>query len=233
MKTIKLAFLALIALAGITGSALAQSEETRSVSGFNGISSGGSFAVHVKIDGTESLKIQGDKQDISEIETVVEHGILEIKTPHDWGHFHQRGKVDIYITAKSLSSLSLGGSGSIDVSGTVKGDNVSVSMGGSGSISADVEADNLKASVAGSGKLQIQGKAAKAKVEISGSGKISGEQLKIDAVEISIAGSGSCHLDVEKTMSAHIAGSGSVYYTGNAVTTNVTTAGSGRVTKVK
>jgi hypothetical protein len=234
MKKFKFAFLSLIAIAGCVGTAMAQSEETRQVSGFTGITSSSSFSVHVKIDGTESLRIKAEPQAMKFIETYVEHGMLEIRVPqeHNWSD-NRLGHVDIYITARSLSSLSLGGSGSIEVEGIVKGENVHVSLGGSGSISSAVESGSLRVSVAGSGSVKLHGKAAKADITISGSGNLKASELKLDDAEISIAGSGDCYLDIEKTISAHIAGSGNVRYTGNATITNVSSAGSGRVTRVR
>lgn len=234
MKTIQFAFLALIAIAGFTTNATAQSEETRQVSGFNGIASGASFAVHVKIDGTESLRIKAEPQALKMIETVVEHGILEIRIPRDYDWSTRNlGHVDIYISAKSLSSLSLGGSGSITVEGVVKGENVRVSIGGSGAISSAVESTSLRVSIAGSGTVTLHGSATRADISISGSGDLKAGELKVDTAEIGIAGSGNCRLEVEKTISAHIAGSGNVLYTGNATVTHVSSAGSGRVTRAK
>ena len=226
--------LTLIAVAGLTRSAMAQSEETRNVSGFNGIASGASFSVHVKIDGTESLRIKADPDALKVIETVVEHGILEIRTPrdHNWSD-HNLGHVDIYITAKSLSSLSLGGSGSIEVTGVLKGENAHISLGGSGAISTAVESGSLRVSVAGSGKVNLNGKATKADISISGSGDLRASDLKLDDADIRIAGSGNCHLDVEKSISASIAGSGNVMYTGNATIANLSSAGSGRIIRGK
>lgn len=234
MTTIKLALFTLIAIAGFSANASAQSEQTRQVSGFNGISSGASFAVHVKIDGTESLRIKAEPEAMKIIETVVEHGILEIRVPRDYNWSDRNlGHVDIYITAKSLSSLSMGGSGSIDVDGIVKGESVHISLGGSGAISSAVESGGLRVSVAGSGTVKLRGKATKADITISGSGNLKASELKVDAAEIGIAGSGDVHLDVEKTISAHIAGSGNVIYSGNATITNVSSAGSGRVTRAR
>jgi hypothetical protein len=234
MKTLKMTIWALFLIAGTAGKGFAQSEETRSVSGFNGIGSGGAFTVYVKIDGTESLRLKGDPDDLRKIETVVEHGVLQIRFPrdHEWKH-DRIGHVDVYVTAKSLSSVSLGGSGSIDVDGVVKGDKVKVSMGGSGNISTAVESDDLNVSIAGSGNISMKGKANDAHISIAGSGNLKAGDLKVDAAEIGIAGSGDVRMDIEKSISAHIAGSGNVTYTGNATISTISSAGSGRVTRMK
>src|SRR5579863_7648132 len=47
----------LVAAMALTGTASAQQEQVRSVSGFTSIGNAGPFGVHVKINGTESLKI--------------------------------------------------------------------------------------------------------------------------------------------------------------------------------
>jgi hypothetical protein len=233
MKTLKMAFLALVVIIGAAGKTFAQSEETRSVSGYHGIGTGGPFNVHVKIDGTESLRLKGDADDLRKIETVVENGTLKIRLPKEYEHRHEHmGRVDVYVTAKSLSSVELGGSGSIDVDGTVKGEKAKISVGGSGSITATVESDNLSVSIAGSGNIDLKGKADQSNISIAGSGNLRAADLKVNAADISIAGSGDVRMEINKSISAHIAGSGSVDYTGNATAVNISSAGSGRVRKM-
>ena len=50
--------------------------EERNVSGFKGISSSGSYDIKISMGNKESLKLEGDVEAISDIETVVENGIL-------------------------------------------------------------------------------------------------------------------------------------------------------------
>jgi hypothetical protein len=233
MKTLKMAALALFLIAGVVGKTFAQSEQNRSVSGYHGISTGGSFNVHAKIDGTESLRLSGDAADLQKIETVVEDGVLKIRFYKEYERRHEHiGRVDVYVSAKALSSVGLGGSGSIDVEGTVKGEKVKVNVGGSGNITAVVEADDLTVSIAGSGNIDLRGKAENSNISIAGSGNLKAPDLKVNGAEISIAGSGDIRMEINKSLSAHIAGSGSVNYTGNATAVNITSAGSGRVHKM-
>jgi hypothetical protein len=233
MKTLKIASLALFLIAAVTGKSFAQSEETRSVSNYHGVSTGGSFNVHVKIDGTESLRLKGDADDLRKIETIVENGVLKIRFPKDQEerHYHT-GRIDVYVTAKSLSSVGLGGSGSIDVDGVLKGEKVKVSVGGSGTVTTAVDGNDLTLDIAGSGDMNIKGKGNDSHISVAGSGNLKAADLKVNAADISIAGSGDVRIDIEKTLSAIIAGSGNVTYTGNATTSKVSSAGSGRVTKL-
>src|SRR5579872_1481743 len=109
----------LMLIAGMTlmGTLSAQ-EQVRSVSGFNRIGNSGSFAVHVKIDGTESLKIVGaDAEQAGKIETTVKDGLLEIRWREGSHPYRFGGRIDVYVTAKSLSGLDMSGSGLLEVDG--------------------------------------------------------------------------------------------------------------------
>lgn len=211
----------------------AQSGQSRSVSDFHSISSSGPFNVFVKIDGTESLKIDAEPDIINEIETYVEDGNLKIKFKHhdDWNH-ENVGKVDIYITAKSLSALKNAGSGNIKVEGELNGDKVSLSLSGSGDITSKVKSTELHIALSGSGSIHLDGKADDTNISIAGSGEFLGKELKSSSASISIAGSGNAYINAEKELSAKIAGSGNVVYSGNA-SVDTRTVGSGRVSKAE
>jgi hypothetical protein len=223
---------AMAGMLAVAGTASAQSAQVRSVSGYSSIANSGSFAVHVKINGTESLKIEGaDAATIGEIETVVTGGNLEIRWKRGWHGDHHVGKIDINVTAKSLTALTSSGSGSLDVDGVVQGKTVYVTLSGSGSISSAVGAGKLNVTISGSGTVTLKGKSAEADITISGSGKLSANGLVTDAAEAMISGSGNTYITVNKTISGSIVGSGNVVYSGNATINSVSTVGSGRVRK--
>lgn len=233
MRKLTHSIFAVILLAAATLTASAQSEETRQVSGFNSIGSGGSFDVHIKIDGTESLKISGRAETISQIETKVEDGRLQIRWKDHWKNHDENhwGKINIYVNAKSLSDVSNAGSGAMTIDGTMAGGHVNIALSGSGSISSAVKADELHAAISGSGSIHLEGKADEAEVNISGSGSFDSKELKTNNARVHIAGSGNAYLVADKSISGHIAGSGDVIYSGNATEEDVKTAGSGRVRK--
>ena len=216
---------------GLAGATAVQGQ-VRSVSGFHGVADAGSFAVHIKINGTESLKIDGaDAATAAMIETVVENGNLEIRWRRGSDHERHGGKIDVYVSAKSLSELTCSGSGSMDVDGQVGGGHVGVTLSGSGSIVSSVEAGKLDVTISGSGAVKLRGKAGAANVTISGSGKLNAGSLSADAADIGISGSGDTYITVNKTLSARLVGSGSVYYSGTGTLSSVKTIGSGRVSR--
>jgi hypothetical protein len=219
----------LLAVAAINASA----QESRTVSDFNAIASAGPFKVHIKLDGTESVKVDAEANIVNEIETIVEDHTLKIRFKHR-EHDYDRDeihKADIYVTAKSLNALYNAGSGSMNVEGVCSANNFKAYLSGSGSINAAVKSDGLRVNISGSGSIKISGSSRDAEVAIAGSGNLEGKELKTESAKISIAGSGNAYLAVDKSITAHIAGSGNVVYSGNASIENSRSAGSGRVSK--
>jgi hypothetical protein len=218
----------LLSLAAINASA----QETRQVSGFDAVATAGSFNVYIKMDGTESVKVDADASIISEIETVVEGHTLKIRfKDHRGRNNYNYKKADVYVSAKSLNALTNSGSGSMKVDGTISTNDFKVVLSGSGDIRTSVKSDALNAIISGSGSIKLSGSTGDANFTISGSGQIQGKELKTVNTSAGITGSGDVFVAVEKRVTAHITGSGNVTYTGSADVVNPSYTGSGRVNK--
>ncbi|MEJ7779516.1 MAG: head GIN domain-containing protein [Daejeonella sp.] len=208
------------------------SDETRNVSGFSGISSVGSYNVFITMGNTESLRIEGDPEQISEIQTVVEDGTLKIRNKQRTGGWkNYNGKVNIYVNAKSLKSIVLSGSGDIKVSGTVKSPDVSTVLSGSGSISLTMDATNYSATISGSGEIDAKGKAENAKIAVNGSGDFEGNDLRTSISSARMSGSGDICIQADKALDAAMSGSGNIRYGGNA-SVKSSKIGSGNISKL-
>jgi hypothetical protein len=220
---------AILPLATIKVSAQGQN---RSVSGFSAIASSGPFNVYIKLDGNESVKVDADADVINDIETIVEGRTLEIRFKDDRENRHRNiRKADIYVEAKSLDELMSAGSGGMKAEGAINTEHFKTVLSGSGNISATVKANSVHATISGSGNIKLSGNTNDANFVITGSGEISGRDLKSNAVSAVITGSGNIYVEAEKSINAHITGSGSVLYSGNASSINSATTGSGTVSK--
>ena len=206
-------------------------DDERNVSGFKGISSSGSYDVRITMGNKESLRLEGDNDVIKGIETVVENGILKIRNRNrnnwSWG---SRDRVTIFITAKTLNSLTLSGSGDIVVKGVVKASRLTNTLSGSGSITLSADADEYISTINGSGEITVRGRADKATIKIGGSGDFEGQDLKTSVADIKVSGSGDASIFVDKTLNAAVSGSGDITYDGNAKV-NKTKSGSGSISK--
>jgi hypothetical protein len=214
----------------LCGESVAQQtvKEKRDVSGFNGVGFGVPGNLYVKIGSGFDVTIEGNDRYVREVETFIRDGRLIIRRT---GNFRfNNEKVDVYITMPEVKSLSVSGSGRAKVEGSLKTDDLSLSVSGSGKIELpSLTADQMKCSISGSGDITIEnGRIGKAGLSISGSGSYYGDNAVIEDFDAGISGSGSCSCNVTENLSASISGSGNVVYSGNP-RINVRASGSGRV----
>jgi len=195
--------------------ASAQKDQNRRLSGFTGISNNGSFDVRLKIDGTESVRVESDRDEYDKIETVVEGGVLRIGTKGKLGWLNGiRGNVTVYVSAKAISSIKNNGSGDVRVEGNLTGRDLELHNSGSGAIKVEgnVNGESLSIKNNGSGDVKLNGVATvgKASVSVSGSGNITA----------GIKGG-----DVD----SHLSGSGNITLTGSANNADVSISSSGQI----
>jgi len=192
------------------------SKETRKASGFSEIGFGVAGTLTVKIGSEFSVVLEGDKEYVSEIETVVRENKLLIRNYNN--HFFNNEKVDVLITLPALKGISVSGSGNARTESKIQADKLYLNVSGSGKIYvSDLEADQFESGISGSGDVIINGtgSADKGTIHISGSGSYKGESFEIDHLEVNISGSGSCSCKAGDELNARVSGSGNVYYSGN------------------
>lgn len=189
--------------------------ESRAIGHFTGVSMGLPGSVDLRIGSTEGITIETDDNLMPLIETVVENGVLEIRTSKRNIGIQPR-RLKIVVNAKSVDRLALGGSGTID-GDVLRGAKVSVDLGGSGEIHLKgVESDALSVDLGGSGNLKIAGgNANKVSLSIAGSGDVDLGKLKAARASANIAGSGNATVSVRDTLDVNIVGSGDVNYYGD------------------
>ena len=192
------------------------SKETRKASGFSEIGFGVAGTLTVKVGSDFSVVLEGDKEYLSEIETVVRDNKLYIRNYNN--HFFNNEKVDVYITIPELRGIGVSGSGTAKTEGKVKADKIYFNVSGSGRIVvSDLEADQFESGISGSGNVIVNGtgSADKGTIHVSGSGSYRGESFEIDHLEVNISGSGSCSCKAGDELNARVSGSGNVNYYGN------------------
>jgi hypothetical protein len=136
--------------------------------------------------------------------------------------------VQVFVTAPRIRALTQAGSGQVVGASRLEASSLSLTVAGSGGMEVEVTAETLDVSVAGSGTGTVRGKAGTLTANIAGSGDIRGDALEVDTADVRIAGSGDLDLRVADVLRARIFGSGDVRYRGRpAVETTV--FGSGEV----
>lgn len=208
--------------------AMAQEKLTLKVDNFTGISFGVQGELILTQGAGFSVTLEGDRDLLNNIETYVTNGRLVIKK--DSWRDNMNKKVTVWVTMPDITSLSVSGSGNLRASGSVKCDELHLSVSGSGKINLEnLVAKELESGISGSGSISVSGRGAEiCDISISGSGHFSAEEFEVGEMEISVSGSGSCRVNVVKSLEASISGSGNIYYRGDP-RIDSRSSGSGRI----
>jgi hypothetical protein len=226
-----LRIIAAFALAAVSLAALAD-VQNRPVSGFSGVRLAVPGKMEVIQGTTESLAIEGAAEDLAKVETVVENGVLFIRTLPEWrSSWNWNPKFRITLNAKNVDSLGVSGSGDI-LAKTLKSGALKLAISGSGDIRIPaLEADSASVAISGSGDVTLAGRAATVDSHISGSGDFRADKLDARKVSVHISGAGDVSVWAREALQVRIAGSGDVRYYGDP-SVEKRIAGSGSVKRL-
>jgi len=176
-----------------------------------------------------AVRSEGDPAALGQLEVVVEDGELIIR-PKDRGraNWGRLSGATYFITLPKLESITMEGSGSVQVD-RVEGEDFSGAITGSGELAiAAMAVEDMEFLIGGSGNLSVAGTAREAEIVIGGSGEVDAGGLRADSATILIGGSGNVSLSADKEVDVKIGGSGEVSVSGPARCT-VARMGSGSV----
>lgn len=220
--------------------------ETRNVGSFTGISSESFFDVFIIQDSIEQVIVEAESNLLPYIQTEVNGSTLSL---HEQKHHCLANNLPVKITVrvKDLEKVILTGSGNIQGNSEIETQSLEIDLTGSGNIDMEVDAQeveawlggsgnidlgaatyDLKATITGSGDIHIWGETLDSDLTITGSGNIRAYGLAQDNCYVTISGSGSVYVSVNKYLDVKITGSGSVYYRGTPQV-KATITGSGKV----
>ncbi|WP_210462608.1 head GIN domain-containing protein [Rufibacter roseolus] len=209
-------------------------EQTRNVPAFHAIGLAYPANVILRQGSTQSLKVEGDKDQLADLVTEVKDGRLSIKRKDEdrnwnWSS-NNNDRVTIYITVPMVDHLAVSGSGKIKGEGTFKAKSMDLAVSGSGGIQLNANVEDLSSRISGSGSIELRGEGQQSTISVSGSGSLKGFEFKTSDAKISISGSGTCEINATSTLKSSISGSGRVSYEGSpSVDSRV--SGSGTVKK--
>lgn len=211
----------------------AQAQDRRSfnLDSFDALSISVPAEVEVRLGNTQEVVIETSEKMFERLEVEVDGNELEIGTEGKWSWNSRKDPIKIWITARQLNDISMAGSGKIRSTNTIKAERMDLSLAGSGDIILDIEVKDLELSIAGSGDMELSGVADKVDLSIAGSGDVDARSLKAKSCDVSISGSGDCHVNVADELDASIVGSGSVIYSGSPKSISTSSMGSGKVKK--
>lgn len=199
------------------------------ITNFSGLYAGIDGDIYFTQGNDYSVEIiaQQNIQDI--IEATTKNGELNLQFQR-LKNVTRHSRITVYVTAPSINSLGINGSGDMHVLQPIHSTNMSLRVNGSGTVYiADLDARNVQGDISGSGKLTVgRGSVDNEDLHISGSGTIDMLGLAAYDVNTSTSGSGTTKVNVSHILNSTISGSGNVYYIGNPIVYS-SISGSGKV----
>jgi hypothetical protein len=135
----------------------------------------------------------------------------------------------LMVSVKNINELQVNGGGKIVSENSIASEYMSLSVSGSGAIDLDLKGNNLKTEISGSGNVTLKGYATTNDIVMSGSGSMNAFACELETAKVKISGSGTCELTASATLDAIVLGSGSVKHKGNTKNVSKKVYGPGTV----
>ncbi|MDF1543864.1 MAG: DUF2807 domain-containing protein [bacterium] len=175
---------------------------------FSRIKAQGSSDIYIKIGREQSVELTCDDNLIDNMIIKVRGKSLIIDSE---GSFSTRKGPRIDITVPSLESMSLSGSGDVEIEGLNGGE--------------------FDYRLSGSGDLRAEGKLEFLEIKLTGSGDIDTRDLIAEEVDCRLSGSGDIQVYASESFDGSVSGSGDITYYGKPKHVDRSVSGSGSIRK--
>lgn len=234
MKKFLLALTLLFSVAAFSQTIHDANAEVRNVSGFKGVNVSSAIDLFISQGSTEAVAISAKDTKVRDrIKTEVKEGVLYIsfdsKGWKDWNMGDQKMKA--YVTIKEISRLEASGASDVNVSGTLKTDNLKLTMSGASDFEGIIETRNIQVRASGASDIKISGSAERANIDMSGASDFKGYDFKIENCKAEISGAGDMQIHVSKELEAQASGASSIKYKGDPSVTKSESSGASSIKK--
>jgi hypothetical protein len=231
----------------------ADTREMRELPAFSAVRLGTRATVIVRQGSPQRVLVEAAPADLPKLHTEVVNNQLRIYTemtstqigplkfnPHT---ATLTGPVTVYVTLPTVRGLAVSSSGRLQVD-TLQAQHLTLGVSSSGrlllgqvqagsvraglSSSGQLSIGQLRATLSSSGTITAAGVCRYSALGVSSSGRLNAAGLAVQDCQARISSSGSCQVNVARTLDAYLSGSGSVVVSGHPQVTSHT-SGSGRV----
>lgn len=207
-------------------------KQTRSVGDYDRISVTGMMQVQLVAGKEGRIDLEAESNLMEYIETEVNGGQLKISVKKGYNlQPSNNNPIRLVVPFESIDGVTLTGSGSISNKDEIRERDFEVTVTGSGDVNLSLVTQNLEGTITGSGDIRLKGNTENFRAKVTGSGDFLAYELKANAVDASVLGSGDIEVSPGIELNAKIAGSGDIKYRGNPGKQNFKTTGSGSVSK--
>ena len=121
----------------------------------------------------------------------------------------------VYVTAKTLNSLSAGGACDVKGQTKIRSDHMSLKCSGASDMVLELEADQLTANLSGASDIKISGSTRLLTVNSSGASDFKGKEFRVQQCNARGSGASDIFVHVEDALDYKTSGASDVHYSGN------------------
>ncbi len=234
----KLIFLFLVSVAGST-TLLAQktvydaNAQVRSVGSFHALQISNAFEVYLSQGSTAAVAVSAsEKEDLENIKTVVEGGVLKIRYENGHRRWGSNNKLKAYISVSELDELKASGACEIKISGALHLQSLNLQLSGATDLSGELVIEKtLKADLSGASDITISGSAQLFSIDASGASDVKAYDFAATTCNVEASGASGVRITVDKELSARLSGASNVYYKGAATIRDIRTSGASNISR--
>lgn len=200
--------------------AIAQTNQTRTVGEFSGISSATGIKVEITQGAENKVVVMASKDEFLErMKTEVDKkGMLRIymenKKGMGWNNKY-RVKLYAYVTYKSINKLMASSGSILEAKNTIKAETLNVDVSSGASVDATIQTTVCEVVTSSGSQTKMSGTATKIKMDASSGSTIKGADLNTETCTASVSSGAEIKIAVSKILSASASSGGSIRYKGN------------------
>jgi len=202
----------LIALLFVSINALAQDQETRTLSSFSELSASEAISVFLKQGNKEEARVEVSGTDVDEVVTDVIGDKLKIEMRGS--RSYRNVKVAVYVTYKSIDEVEASSASTVEFSSVVEAKSLDIDVSSAARVRAEVNVEDLDIDISSSGDVELAGSANSQRIDISSAGDYDGRDLVSDFAEVDVSSAGSAKVNVTEEIRAEASSGGSVLFMG-------------------
>lgn len=206
----------------------AQQVQTREVKPFHKIQASGAVNIFFTQSDTASLTVKADKDEIDNVETKIENGVLIISNK---GRFFD--PVNIYVKNASLSGVETSGAVDLKIAQTLKTDSLEITASGSSDVRVKVEAQKVKCIQSGASDVSLDGTTDRFESNVSSAASLKSYNLVSKNTDIITTGAASAKIYVTEKLIANASGASDIKIKGDPKEVNAESSTASSITKIK
>ena len=184
-----------------------------SVSPFSKLEVGSAFEVTVSFGDQSALTLHVDDNVANYVDAGVSGQTLHIGLKRGTSVSNATLKADV--TAPSLTSIELSGASRVHLSGELSGRSAKVTASGASRLDGSIRMDEIALSLSGASNATLSGTAARLVVSGSGASQVEAVDVQSTDLEISLSGASVATVAVSGTISAELSGASNLRYKGS------------------